>query len=169
VSYETIKADRERVRELLQERVIGNAQEHLMSLQVARENVERDILATESGPARAALYAILVRLTEDMARLDGTWAGQGEMAPPVDNEFAKGPTPQELLQAGKITREDYRSALVVIAVRTGGKMPLPRSKQVIEGKARLLPAPKVVPDRPVDVPLGHRDNGSHAFDASKDM
>jgi hypothetical protein len=171
VSYETVKLDRERVRELASERILGNVQEHLTTLQLARESVQRDILSTPAGPARATLYAVLVRITEDMARLDGTWSGGGA-TPPGGDEFLDSPSPQDLLAAGKINREQYRASLYVIAVRTGAK--LPAAAQVIEGKARTVkkngskpPARgAIIPGYPKIQPNGEEDDtGSHRFEA----
>jgi hypothetical protein len=165
VSYETVKLDRERVRELASERILGNVQEHLTTLQLARESVQRDLLSTPAGAQRAVLYAVLVRITEDMARLDGTWAGN---APPPDggDQYLDAPTPQELLAAGKIDRDQYRATLYVIATRTGAKLP-PR---VIEGKARTIKAkPKAPPGKPPPgYPKGQANGGSddtHTFEA----
>jgi hypothetical protein len=138
VSYETIKTDRERVRELAHERIVGNVKEHLTTLQLTRAAIERDIISATPGPSRAPLYALLIRITEDMAKLDGSW--QGDTSPPADErDFLKGPAPQELLAEGKITRQDYRAVLHVIAVRTGARLPHAKG-EIVEGGSKPVTA-----------------------------
>ena len=126
VSYETIKADRAKGRELLRDESGEGARERIFELEQQRASVWRDIAASTPGAGRAPLYSEARQLTMNIARMEGSIPPAG-----VDREFGEPsvrmdelPTPDELLESGRLSREDYDSYLrgVALMVNGGGGM-----------------------------------------------
>ncbi len=123
IGLEQYRKDRDHVRERFQELVPGGLVDHVEWLLMEEARVDREIGMTPAGPARAPLYALRLRLHEDLMKIDGTWgAGRGEVGYQVD-EQSFGPSPQELVAAGEITADDHRRFLYVLAQTTGGRKP----------------------------------------------
>lgn len=125
VSIQTLDADRKRAKELLRERVSQGMEAHLERLQEILEDAWRTLRRTPDrhGQARAALYAVIIRCIEDMAKLDGTWGAPPALPPGGEmDEASFGPSPQELVERGDISREDLRAYLLVTYQQTGGRL-----------------------------------------------
>lgn len=149
VSYDTIKADRQRLLDLYRDRVLegGHLENHVTELRTLISQAMRDALSAPAGPMRAPLYAVALRAHEDLMRIDGTWSrgilglnGGGESLEQVEERFA--PDPVAMAAAGLVTPQDVAAHLRLLAARTR-RLPAGDGKgDVIEGTARdVTPAP----------------------------
>lgn len=140
VSEQTIYLDRRRAVEVLAERIATNMQGHKVNLQRMVESAWRDVNRTKAGPGRAPLYTVIFRGIVAQAQLDGSWRAPQTPAagpPVIDGELVSS---QELLDAGRISPDEYRHHLVVFHAMTGG-LDTRVVKDVTPAEPRALPAP----------------------------
>lgn len=137
--------DKAHLKELFQEQQQDLAHaldRHMVNFEVLKSMVARSALSTPDGPARAPLYAILTRIEEDQAKLDGSWGAVRDVGPATVDESSFGPAPQELLERGQISVDEYKAFLVVMQKNVGGRstrergaLPPTKEDSVIEGVA----------------------------------
>jgi hypothetical protein len=120
VSLDQYYTDRSHIRELYAELEAGSLQEHVTRNLSRQAQVERDVMQMPPSQ-RAPLYAVLLRLEEDLMKVTGVWGGQREPAALQVDEASMGPSPQELLDAGEIDRQQYREFVMILARSTGGQ------------------------------------------------
>lgn len=122
ISETTLKADLARAQELAFERIVKGAEARIVDLERVKEAAWRDVNRLKEGdPGRAAFYAAIFRAVVAQAHLDGSWRTAGAPPPPEAPEVGMvGPSPLELLEQGRITRQQYEVHLQVFHLAMGG-------------------------------------------------
>src|SRR5258708_9478462 len=95
VSREAIKDDRKRIKELWLEAVQRGIEGHIQSMEFTRQRIWASIEALPlAHPNRATLYALAIRITESVAKIDASSAPGARLDIPHHQASHPLPTPR---------------------------------------------------------------------------
>ncbi len=152
VSREAIKDDRKRIKELWLEAVQRGIEGHIQSMEFTRQRIWASIEALPlAHPNRATLYALAIRITESVAKMDGSWGPGARLDIHHHQDSDPLPTPIEMLRQGTISEEAYDNYLRVIESMTKTEPHAPRIIDVSPQEPRMNgnePLEKAIPGIP---------------------